>query len=614
MWIPSAGRPRKPLHEVTNRLVQIEKELIPKVTPAENFREYCLNTTIHGLKYVGTVSLATVERYPAECGHKSTSFVTHAHFRTFFAVSFVMVSILSIYFITNVYQKWQSTPIIIGMNPIATHIRDIPFPAVTICNMNQARRTAAIKIAPNSAEQMVLDSICSLDSDVNMTRFEGKWSSVRQLLLSATQPCDKMIQACRYAQKVEKCSHMFQPVLTDEGLCCTFNSVDSSYMMLHGDETSKHEKDVDNPFVPIEWTPEGGYVGELTNKSYPRAIAGTGAHMGLTVILDANVSDYFCSSTSSYGFKLLLHNPTETPKMAEYAQYIDVGSENRIIVNPKLSDASYLIRKVSQLQRQCVFANEANLSYYRTYSRNNCEMECEARLIQENCGCVLYYMPKVQEDAKICSKADASCYEEIKMSIAFTANTSLMCSCLPGCFEISYSTDISTAQLCVGKFKIREKLLTYNNTYAQENIALIYIFFSETYFRSLIKGELVGFTDFLSNIGGLLGLFMGFSLISLAEVIYFLTLRPLFAKRREKEEDRNRDREFNLFYNNTNFQLPKRHVQFADEINPVQNLPTQIKLFVAARVHQITDWFGSNLRLRKLFTSRSNNSTFPFYE
>ncbi|XP_058817822.1 pickpocket protein 28 [Topomyia yanbarensis] len=567
----------------------------PKVTMEENFREYCLNTTIHGLKYVGTIGLSSFERI-------------------FFTISFISVSILSIYFITNVYQKWQSTPIIIGMNPIATHIRNIPFPAVTICNMNQARRTAAERITPNSVEQMVLDSICSLDGDVNLTSYEGKWSVVRKLLLNATQPCHQMIRGCRYAQKVQQCDHMFQPVLTDEGLCCTFNAVDPSFLLQHEDLTTEQVTDPTNPFEPIEWTPEGGFVGVRTNRSFPRAIAGTGAHMGLTVILDANVNDYFCSSTSSYGFKLLLHNPTETPKMAEYAQYIKVGSENRLVVNPKLSDASYLIRKVSQPQRQCVFANEANLSYYRTYSRNNCEMECEARLIQENCGCVLYYMPKLQEDTKICGKADAGCYEEIRSSIAFTANTSLMCSCLPGCFEISYSSDLSTAQLCVGKFKVREKLLTQNDSYARENIALIYIFFSETYFRSLIKGELVGFTDFLSNIGGLLGLFMGFSLISLAEVIYFMTLRPLFAKRREKEKQLNRDRDFNLFYSNA-FQYPhksQRRVQFIDDANPVQNFPRQMKQFVVAIAQQASDWLTSVLRIRR--TSLNSNKTFPFYE
>jgi amiloride-sensitive sodium channel len=36
---------------------------------------------------------------------------------------------------------------------------------------------------------------------------------------------------------------------------------------------------------------------------------------------------------------------------------------------------------------------------------------------------------------------------------------------------------------------------------------------------------LYGISDLISNFGGLLGLFTGFSLISLFEILYFLTLR-----------------------------------------------------------------------------------------
>lgn len=39
------------------------------------------------------------------------------------------------------------------------------------------------------------------------------------------------------------------------------------------------------------------------------------------------------------------------------------------------------------------------------------------------------------------------------------------------------------------------------------------------------RNELYGITDFIANCGGLLGLFTGFSLISLVEIFYFVTLR-----------------------------------------------------------------------------------------
>ncbi|KAI8424535.1 hypothetical protein MSG28_002992 [Choristoneura fumiferana] len=38
------------------------------------------------------------------------------------------------------------------------------------------------------------------------------------------------------------------------------------------------------------------------------------------------------------------------------------------------------------------------------------------------------------------------------------------------------------------------------------------------------RSELFGLTDFLANCGGLLGLFLGFSFLSLIEIFYFCTL------------------------------------------------------------------------------------------
>lgn len=109
-------------------------------------------------------------------------------FRAYFFLTFLVVTACSIYFISNVYIKWQSSPIIIGLNPIATHIRNIPFPAVTICNMNQLRREAAERIEQNTLEQTVLQSICSIDGDFNDTQYEGKWSAVKRMLLSVRFP------------------------------------------------------------------------------------------------------------------------------------------------------------------------------------------------------------------------------------------------------------------------------------------------------------------------------------------------------------------------------------------------------------------------------------------
>lgn len=57
----------------------------------------------------------------------------------------------------------------------------------------------------------------------------------------------------------------------------------------------------------VEWTPENGWKNGSRSKTYPRPAAGPGSHMGLTVILEAGLEDYYCSSGNSAGFKVRLH-------------------------------------------------------------------------------------------------------------------------------------------------------------------------------------------------------------------------------------------------------------------------------------------------------------------
>lgn len=212
-----------------------------------------------------------------------------------------------------------------------------------------------------------------------------------------------------------------------------------------------------------DWTPEGDWPDAATAAArahiYPRPAFGAGSHMGLLVVLNASINDYYCSSTNSKGFKILLHNPTETPKITDYGFSVSTGRETRVIINPRLSDASHRIKDVPRAQRQCVFASEGNLTYFRTYSRKNCEMECESRIIEQLCGCVQYHMPRSAADTTICGRKDAACYEGVSLAIDLAWNETFACSCLPGCFEIYYKPSMYTATLGAGEFSLHNKFL-----------------------------------------------------------------------------------------------------------------------------------------------------------
>lgn len=185
-----------------------------------------------------------------------------------------MVIILASYFISNVWQKWTETPIIIGLDPVATAIKDIPFPAVTICNMNQVRKNFADGLKTET-DKVILDSICTQGDSLNNDddEVEGKWSYIREFLLNASQPCEEMIKLCKFGMKTIDCGMSFSSVLTDEGLCCTFNAVHPN-LLFNGFEEKEHVDDgLQGDVEYSTWTPEKGF--ETSDKTpYPLPVPG----------------------------------------------------------------------------------------------------------------------------------------------------------------------------------------------------------------------------------------------------------------------------------------------------------------------------------------------------
>lgn len=56
-------------------------------------------------------------------------------------------------------------------------------------------------------------------------------------------------------------------------------------------------------------------------------------------------------------------------------------------------------------------------------------------------------------------------------------------------------------------------------------MSILNIYITNDRYLAMERKQLFGFFDLASKFGSLLGLFLGFSAISLAEILYFLTLR-----------------------------------------------------------------------------------------
>lgn len=105
-------------------------------------------------------------------------------------------------------------------------------------------------------------------------------------------------------------------------------------------------------------------------------------------------------------------------------------------------------------------------------------------------------MPRFNDDVAICGQGNNDCVTTVMR--ALQAKT-FQCECLPGCFAVNYATEISISQLLFRSPWLQEKKMRPSDA------AIVHIYYKENTFRSQRKEELIGFTEFLSNTGGLLG-------------------------------------------------------------------------------------------------------------
>lgn len=72
-----------------------------------------------------------------------------------------------------------------------TNIGDIPFPAVTICNMNRVKRSVIQKFPNDSEEYSSAHRLCigTLDNEVLVSK-SNSWSEFKPILLKVTTLID----------------------------------------------------------------------------------------------------------------------------------------------------------------------------------------------------------------------------------------------------------------------------------------------------------------------------------------------------------------------------------------------------------------------------------------
>lgn len=398
-----------------------------------------------------------------------------------------------------------------------------------------------------------------------------------QGLTSLEEGQTTMLRKCRWKGKDIACAALFDPFPTDQGMCCTFNMnkadqlfIDSQFTKLIMDIQSENRQNAFDNGTKPEW---------FDDLYFPEEGSSVGLEVVLDAHSDIIGPETVFGDFE--GFKVLIDSPLNFPFVKKKGFHVKPGHENLIAISAVDIDADVTIKSVSPLKRKCLFGDETDgMIFHTVYTQANCFLECSMSLAHEEIRkmsndsktCTPWYLPFVQEGHVLCDPWTTSTFE---MYMRSGARQSRCSHCLPDCQRTVYQTKVSTqafrkcdernlgmTQFCnmekfaslpkpqifgqqvLDEFKfmnisagylkgIVSNVRDYYSREAKRNtfhfvddihnayerdIAVLNVYFESPTVLQFFTSPRLTWVDFFSNVGGLLGLCVGLSIVTVIEL------------------------------------------------------------------------------------------------
>ncbi|XP_062125933.1 sodium channel protein Nach-like [Drosophila sulfurigaster albostrigata] len=172
------------------------------------------------------------------------------------------------------------------------------------------------------------------------------------------------------------------------------------------------------------------------------------------------------------------------------------------------------VRDMPPESRDCLFADEVpSWSVFKAYSYSACISDCTRIIQMEYCNCSLYnFNPFDNKQFPDCDYKGYLCVEQlglISSDFQELKKYKGKCNCLPSCTEADLMDIYSSEEL---------------NTPGKLTISISMSIAPEYQFRrQVLRTKL----DVIVSLGGILGLFLGASILSIIEFIYYFTFRAV---------------------------------------------------------------------------------------
>ena len=399
---------------------------------------------------------------------------------------------------------------------------------------------------------------------------------------SEEQMESSFLKRCIWKGEVIPCSAIFKSIPTDRGMCCSFNIQDAEDFFVQSQYQKMISKlqneDLNNSFLPNtlpDWYTENGE---------PTTMPGVTMGLTIIVDAHTDQLEAYSIDSDFQGYTALVTNHGEFPLTYLKGFDVRPGHRNLIALSATKIDADDDIRDIPVSKRKCKFSDEVeDIKFFESYSQANCYFECKLEEAQKEelpnqfypdlltKKCTPWFFPNVENETRTCDPWDTA---ELLKIMAGKSQADKCNECMPDCRHIIYSHSV-TAQpfrncdeknfgvsdfcnpemtydiapqnwVASSPFSVSEleyfdpKNYQSSKRYLggssnrpdvfpnlpkeyeafEKDIAIVTVFFDTPTVLQFTTQSSQGWIDYFANVGGLLGLCIGLSMVTLIELAW----------------------------------------------------------------------------------------------
>ncbi|XP_050089765.1 pickpocket protein 28-like [Anopheles aquasalis] len=325
----------------------------------------------------------------------------------------------------------------------------------------------------------------------------------------------------------DQCEELLDAVRTERGICYSFNGV-SGEEIFNKDRVInlKHLSNGTRAIKNWDFLRGVQVINNVLVKQYPSAAQSLSGRYRLKMVLKNTQND--TQNCINPGIDVHIHSPIDFPFKLNKPLSLTSGSHAHLTVQPNMIRTQRYLKYFTSSMTGCYSQIQNPLQLFSIYTPNNCELECHTTLYHEQRGCVLEHMPRAN-GTLLCGNNTLGPYDIIDKNAKARMRTEGIprsqffrraCNCLPACVDYTYSYEARVLR----NPEPESDFLFGNETEVLTSELLVE--FGEDHFYPSVRSIRYSLLDFLADGGGLVALFLGCSLVTLLELLFFCLIKP----------------------------------------------------------------------------------------